>query len=102
MPAPSKKSPSEDEKEISQEDEKEVQQIYQELVDKLKPANAEEKKFYAELAAHLLLDRKSKLESSSARGEKTRKTPSAFKHGAYANTAVLGWRRSERIRKASS
>ena len=89
MPAPSKKSPSEDEKEFSQEDEKEVQQIYQELVDKLKPANAEEEKFYAGIAAHLSLDRKSKLESSSARGKKTRKTPSAFKHGAYANTAVL-------------
>ena len=89
MPAPSKKTPSEDEKEFSQEDEKEVQQIYQEIVDKLKPANAEEEKFYAGIATHLLLDRKSKLESSSARGKKTRKTPSAFKHGAYANTAVL-------------
>ena len=77
-------------KELSQEDEKEFQQIYQELVDKLKPANAEEEKFYAGIAAQLWLDRKSKLESSSARGRKTRKTPSAFKHGAYANTAVLG------------
>ena len=77
-------------KEFSQEDEKEFQQIYQELVDKLNPANAEEEKFYAGIAAHLLLDRKSKLESSSARGRKTRKTPSALKHGAYAKTAVLG------------
>ena len=90
MPAPSKKGPSEDKKQFSQEDEKEFQQIYQELVDKLKPANAEEEKFYAGIAVQLCLDRKSKLESSSARGRKTRKTPSALKHGAYANTAVLG------------
>ena len=81
MPAPSKKNPS--------EDEKEVQQIYQEIVDQLKPANAEEEKFCAEIAAPLLLDRKSKLESSSARGKKTRKTPSALKHGAYSNIAIL-------------
>ena len=82
MPARSKKSPT-------PEDEKEFLQIHEEIVDIFKPANAEEEKSYARLAAHLLLDRKSKLESSSARGEKTRKTPSAFKHGAYANTAVL-------------
>ena len=75
--------------EVSREDEKVVQQIFQELVDKLKPANAEDDKFFAQIAAQLWLARKSKLESSSARGKKTRKTPSAFKHGAYANTVVL-------------
>ena len=86
MPAPSKKGPSEDKKEFSRKMKKRSSKI----VDKLKPANAEEKKFYAGIATQLLLDRKSKLESSSARGRKTRKTPSALKHGAYANTAVLG------------